>query len=278
MPRLSVPAWLRPWAAWPLVLLAASLLAAPLEAGGAPPWFYRVFRGVRLPNVSTEDFPKILSEKFIPAAPETHAKNGLVAYVPALPPRPAPAGTPDEIAIVCYESEAVYNVARNTPEGKAYGDLHWQFFDKDKTKSQAAKPFGRSLLEDAPVDVIGCGIDWQAGHTAVFIGQRQAAIPADQFLTELTAHVVKARDAFHPQGLDGYIVVATPDREIAFMHWRAREDLDKALAGPEGKAIAADAARLMSTVMWTDAPAFAGKIAYGQAVNVHFQRRPPPGR
>lgn len=257
-----------------LVVLAFPLVAA---AGGTAPHFYRVFRGFRLPAVDRAGFPKILSEKFIPAAPETHAKNGLVGYVPALPPDGAPAGTPDEIAIVAYESEAVYNVARNTEEGKRYGDLHWEFFDRLKTKSHGARPFGRELLEDGPVDVIGCGIDWQAGCTLVFIGQRLASVPADGFLPALTNHVIRARDAFRPLGLDGYIVVSNKDQELAWLHWKSKEKMEAALATEEGKSVAADAATIMSTVFWGEAAPFSGTIGYGQAVNVHFERRTPPG-
>ncbi len=260
-----------------LAVLVTMAFCHDAFAGGSPPPFYRVFRGVRLASVPGDVFTRVLGEKFIPAAPQTHAKNGLVGYVPALPPKGAPAGTPDEIAIVIYESEEVYNLARNTPEGKAYADLHWQFFDKERTKSGAARPFGRELAADSPADILGCGLDWQAGHTMVYIGQRRPSISRERFLLEITNHVARARDAFKPQGLDGYIVSATEDQEIAFQHWKRKEQMERALASEDGKAVAADAARIFENVMWAEAAPFAGAIDYGQAVNVRFERRPRPG-
>lgn len=262
--------------------------ASALVAWDAPN--YRVFRGYRRADVPVGEFLGRLGTKFIPAAPETHQKNGLIAYIPAVLPATASPGSPDEIAIVIYESAAVYDAARNSPEGKKYSELHWTLFespspageslDDRRTKSHSAVPFARDLKIDEPVDVFNTFVDWQGGHTAVFVGSRAEGITADRFAAEVSLHVAMARDAFAPKGLDGYIAVIHSEKphgllqEIAWMHWKSKQDMEAALATPAGQKVARDAARLFKNEMWTEAPPFAGTIAPGQAVNVKFTPRP----
>ena len=270
--------------------LALYLVVAIADAQPAP--YYRVFRGYRRADVPADRFPNILADRFIPAAPATHQRNGLIAYVPALPQAGLPAGTPDEIAIVVYESEEAYRAARQTPEGQAYAALHWEFFEEPapqtgavpgkRTRSDTARPFARELEADQPVDVYNRFVDWQAGYTAVFVGARRPEVAPESFASEVGRHVAMVRDAFGPRGMDGYIVVVHTDpvnrtmHEIAFIHWPSREAAEAALATPEGESVRADAARLMDIQMWQEAPTFAGAIAYGQAVNVKFTPRPRP--
>lgn len=272
-----------------LLVAVLCLICAPCVRAFGPP-NYRVFRGYRRADVTPGAFLDRLGWTFIPAAPQTHQKNGLIAYVPAVLPAAASPGSPDEIAIVVYESAEVYAAARNTPEGKAYADLHWTLFEEPspsgqslfdhRTKSHSAVPFVRDLKADEPVDVCNTYLDWQAGHTTVFVGSRAAGIAPERFVAEVSQHVAMARDAFAPQGLDGYVAVVHAERphsalqEIAWMHWKSRAAMEAAFASPAGKRVAADAARLFAMEMWAEAPAFEGKIAPGQAVNVKFTPRP----
>jgi quinol monooxygenase YgiN len=264
-------------------ILLALALAQAAHAWEAPN--YRVFRGYRRADVSQETFMAKLAADFIPAAPATHQKNGLIAYVPAVLPSTATPGSPDEIAIVIYESEAVYNAARNSPEGKAYSDLHWTLFEEPasgRTRSGSAKPFARDLVLDQPVDVFHKYVDWQQGHTAVFAGSRRPTHTPAQFAKEVSEHVAKVRDTFGPMGLDGYIVVLHAEaphdltQEIAWMHWTSANAMKKAFETPAGQAIRAESEKLFQRDMWAEAPAFEGTIEAGQAVNVKFAPRPRP--
>lgn len=273
------------------ISVALALLAFCVSTAAAfgPP-NYRVFRGYRRADVSVERFLSELGSTFIPAAPKTHQKNGLIAYVPAVLPQGATAGTPDEIAIVVYESPEVYAIARATPEGVAYGNLHWTLFEEPmkegatpadhRTKSHSAVPFARDLKLDEPVDVFHRYVDWQQGHTTVFAGTKLPGMSKEAWLARVSQHVAMARDAFAGQGLDGYIAVVHSEgphdltQEIAWMHWTSEEAMNKAFASEAGKKVAADAAQLFKVEMWGAAPAFGGTIAPGQAVNVRFTPRP----
>jgi hypothetical protein len=242
-------------------------------ATGVP--MYRVFRGVKRADVAPAAFLKDLSARFIPAAPATHGGKGLVAYLPAVPPADAPAGTPAEIAIVVYASEAVYQERRNSPEGKAYGDMHWELFDRPATKSDTAVGWtknGPALKANVPVDMFEAATDWQCGHGVVYVGRRKADVPADAFLGRLSAHVAHTKAAFGPLGLRGYVVVATEDQEIAWMNWSSKVAADKALGSVAGRSVREESAALMANVMWSDAGAFHGEIRAGEAVNVKFRK------
>lgn len=236
---------------------------------------YRVFRGVKRAEVTPETFLKDLGDRFIPAAPRTHGGKGLVAYLPAVPPAAAPTGTPNEIAIVVYASEAVYQERRNTPEGKAYGDMHWELFDRPGTKSDTAIGWsknGPALKAHVPVDMLEAATDWQCGHAVVYIGQRRTALTPVDFLARLSRHVALAKEKLTPLGMKGYIVAANDDQEIAWTSWKSKAAMARAFETEAGKAVAADGAEFMTNVMWTDAAPFKGAVSAGQAFNVSFQR------
>lgn len=241
---------------------------------------YRVFRGFKQPGVNADTLPAELAVKFLPEAPRVMVKHSLVSYVPALPPREKPAHVPDEIAIVVYGSGAAYEAGAADPERKAYGDLHWVYFENPRTgrtRSETAKPFARLLETEVPVDVLGGRPDWQSGQTFVFVGTRRKDVPADQFLERLSAHVAEARDAFSGAGLDGHVVVANPEGEIAWMHWKSAEAARAAFASPAGQKAAAGASQLMDVLMWSETKAFDGGFDYGQSVTVRFEPwRPAP--
>ncbi len=253
-----------------LVGLALSVVTAFAEAPS-----YRVFRGFKLGKIPADTFPADFSRRFVPETPRVMAKHSLVSYVPALLPRERPAGLPDEIAIVVYGSAEAYARGRNDPERIAYGALHWEYFEDPskggRSKSDTARPFARTLEAEVPVDVTGGWVDWQRGASYVFVGARKAGSPAPEFLDKLSAHVAATREAFAPHGLDGYVVVANADSEIAWLHWPSREAAERAFASPAGKRAAIEAGDLMETVMWAPAEVFAGSLDYGSAVTVRFR-------
>ncbi|MEZ0372892.1 MAG: hypothetical protein ACAI44_27620, partial [Candidatus Sericytochromatia bacterium] len=178
-------------------LPATATPAIPQLKSGVP--LYRVFRGFRRADITHEAFVQDLQTRFIPAVARTHAKNGLVAYLPALPPEPHPPTLPDEVAIILYESEPVYQQAKATPEGQAYSALHWEIFDKQRSRSVTAVSLESTqnrLQADVGYDLMQLPTDWQQGHSTFFIGWRQRGVPVADFLPRLTAHVKHVKTAF----------------------------------------------------------------------------------
>lgn len=263
---------MRPFRLAALLVLAAVCAPAPARAE-AP--FYRVFRGFKLPGIPAEAFPSELATKFIPQTPAAMVPHSLVGYVPALPPLEKPAFVPDEVAIVVYGSGAAYDAGRDDPVRKAYGALHWDYFEDPskggRTQSQTARPLARVLEPEVPVDVLGTWPDWQTGYTQVFVGLRHPDVPKEEFLGLLTDHVVEVREAFGPRGLDGYIAVGNHETEIAWLHWTSRSKASEAFKSEVGYKVAEGAERILVPLMFADGEPFSGSIDYGKAVSLRFK-------
>jgi hypothetical protein len=119
--------------------------------------YYRVFRGVKRAELSKQEFHKQLEDVFIPALPRIHGDDGLKAYLPALPPETAPAGFPDELAIVAWESEDLYKRAFAKRGLKGYvvvatddWEIAWMNWESEQAMSAAMdSPEGKRIVEDA---------------------------------------------------------------------------------------------------------------------------------
>jgi quinol monooxygenase YgiN len=274
------------------LFLLGFLTVSARESMGWDAPYYRVFRGYRKGSVAVSEFQEAMAKTFIPAAPATHQKNGLIAYLPSLSPQGL-AGVPDEFAIVVYESKDAYEKARQTPEGQSYGALHWKYFEEPanaqtgpapdrRTRSDTAVPFARELAMGRPVDVLNHYVDWQAGYANTFIGMRKAGVSDPDFLKAMTEHVTAVREAFTPMGLDGYIAVVHEEpfskslMEIAYLHWKSEQAANAAFSSPIGQQLNQEGQKVMQAVMFSPAASFAGTIAPGQSVNVHFTPRPRP--
>jgi hypothetical protein len=251
------------------LFLAVSSVSA--QAASAP--YYRFFRGVKRAELTEAQFLKALSEKFIPALPEIFGKIGLSGYLPVVPPLLKPAGFPDEIALVAYESEAVYQKIRATPQGIAYGNMHWQIFDKNLTQPGAAValPANLAVLQSGVAyDVVNQPLDWQAGYTTFYIGTRKPVVPSAEFLPWLTHHVRQFSQSFARIGLRGYVMLGTEDYEIAFVNWDSKPAFDRAMSSPFGKPIFDEAGKYLDTRMFQGTTDFAGRAEPGQAYLVRF--------
>lgn len=247
-------------------LLAVALMA-PACAARAD--YVRLFRGVKRAELGQGEFLERLAA-FIPKLPRTHARNGLKAYLPAVPPDGKPGVIPDEVALVAYESEAAYRAAQATPEGAAYADAHWVLFDKERSGRGAVSPLGDEIVAGVPYDVLGKTVDWRFGYSTFFIGLRQDGVPAESFLKKLHEHVLEARDAFGSRGLDGYVVVATRDYEIAYLHWPSKAAAEAAWRTEKGQAAVAGARALLKPLQFSDTEPYDGAPRPGRAFNVWF--------
>lgn len=250
----------------------------PGQVGGgacAPAPYYRVFRGERRADLHPEVFRHGLNQRFVPSGVQAHSGKGLSAYLVALAPENKPAGLADEFSFLVFPSEQVYQARRQSPEVKAFGELHWAFFAMPpRSQSETAKPLGATILPEVPVDLLGLPCDWQSGHTEFFVGQRLPGVPACSFLDRLGRHVRQSKLAFAGQGMQGYVFVANESFEVAWIHWRSREAAEKARNSPIGRATLLEGSGIMRTVQWASAKPFAGAIAPGEVAQVQVQ--PPP--
>lgn len=236
---------------------------------------YRFVRGARRPSLGAT-FAGELGARWFPGMASLLAPEGLVSYVSALPPSGTP-DLPDEMALAAYESPAVHDQAWASAGGQTLRALQGTLFDLDRTVSTPAVRWSATapLEAEVPYDVMQQPTDWQEGVTTFFIGRREDAVPAADFLSRLAGQVRRERRAFEGQGLNGYVFWATPDYKVSFMHWTDLAAFGRAMQSPQGQEVVADSRGLMQAVLWTRAMAGPGAIAPGQAMALRFERRGP---
>lgn len=234
--------------------------APTVRASAAP--YYRFFRGVKLPTLSRKVYEEKLSKDFIPTLPKLYSSEILKAYMPAIPPLHVSKPELAEIALIVYASEEIYKKARATPEGQAYGDLHWTVFDKEKSKTGPTIPFTGKVVVDTPYDVLGKDVDWYSGYTTLFVGLKKKNKKTEDFHSWLATHVSEFSKSFGSL-IRGYVFVAGEDYEIAYVNWISEEAMKAGFAGPYGKHIAGDASLWMENKMFERLSEFDGKVSKG---------------
>ncbi|HEY9854811.1 MAG TPA: hypothetical protein V6D05_03670 [Stenomitos sp.] len=245
--------------------VASPVAAAARETAGVPT--YRFVHGVRRATLSASTFAHDLTTRWLPAVNALQGSGALVSYVSAMPPS-GMADFPDAIALAAYESPEAYDRARASAAGKTLQALEAALFDRDRTVESVPVAWSASTALEPAVayDVMGRPTEWHGGVTTFFIGRRQEAVPAAEFLSRLTGQVRRERQAFEGQGLTGYVFWASADYKVSFMHWTDLAAFGRAMQSPQGQAVVADSQALMQTVQFVRAAQ--GPIAPGQAVTL----------
>jgi hypothetical protein len=188
-------------------------------ANASPPDAVRVWRGYRLSSLAVPDFLTALGSIFMPVTVQLQRLYGLTAYLPAVPPTEKPAGVPDEIALVFYETQQAYtDQSKLIVAGRAYSRLHTTVFDFPKSLSGFPVPLPNQLAFDTPYFLFTDAADWQTGFTQVFIGTRKASMPQEKFSAVLQDFLNHVRD-HRPKGLDGAICCVNANWIIYWEHW-----------------------------------------------------------
>jgi hypothetical protein len=189
-----------------LVFLALVLQAQ--LASAAP--YYRFWRGWKIESLSSQAFQAGLNARLLPMTVGVGGGKGLVGYLPFLYPENN--GTlPDEVALVIYQDEPSYQAIRSTPEGKAYGDLHWEFFDKARgSGSLVPEPYAGRIENQKAYDVLQSDADWRQGH-AVFVTSRIAG--------DLRPYVESMRARMSMVGLRSYVFLVQGNVMYEYQLW-----------------------------------------------------------
>jgi len=205
-----------------LVILAALFASVPSARADAP--YYRFWRGWKLPALSDARFLEGLNDVFVGATVEVGKCRGLVSYQPALPPSPADRGEegaylPDEIALVAYRSEGAYRAIRATPEGERYSNLHWDYFDRDKSRSLVPGPFTGTAALDRAYDLRQSGADWQRGFSVLRIWTRKPGVDDERYLEHASQYLVRLQRGYPRDLLLSTLALLTDRYLIEYLLW-----------------------------------------------------------
>lgn len=144
-----------------------SLVLFPLVSEAS---FNRLWVGFKKSEVTTTAFLNGLNQSFFKETIEVGGGKGLLAYQPFVTSMAH--DLPDEIALVTYASEEAYKAIRSTPAGAAYGERHWDYFDKTTSKSTVSVPYQGELVEASAYELYPSFVDWSKWTTVVTIYQR----------------------------------------------------------------------------------------------------------
>lgn len=127
----------------------------------------RFWVGFKKKDVTTEFFLNGLNKIFFGETIQVGQGKGLISYQPYITQMNK--DIPDELALVVYENEEKYRQIRATPEGQQYGIRHWDYFEKEKSKSTVAQNFEGKLEQGSAYELNPQFVDWQKGNTHVAI-------------------------------------------------------------------------------------------------------------
>ncbi|MGV8121408.1 MAG: hypothetical protein AB2L14_16740 [Candidatus Xenobiia bacterium LiM19] len=237
--------------------------------------YYRFWRGFKKADITSDQLKKQLAGHFIPATVKINAGKGLVSYTVAVPPSDKPAFVPDEFALVAYESEERYRLQAATPEGKKYGLMHWDIFDRNTSKSVVPVKFSETnpkiLSANIAYDTVGRNTNWQEGYVTFSIGLRKKGVSPADFLRRMTSHITQSTESYSKYGLQGYLVLATDDYTVAYVKWRSKADADRAFASEEVREKVVNNAReFMDPLQSQEARDFDGTVHDADFINMKF--------
>jgi 5-methylthioadenosine/S-adenosylhomocysteine deaminase len=214
-----------------------------------PPDSVRVWAGFRADGTSSADFRDKIGRTLIPATVQTQAPLGMTAYLPTVLPDAKPPSVPDEIALMFYESQAVYSGAAATTFGRVYALLQGSLFSP-ASKSGFPKPLDGELERDQPYFLFPDAVDWYGGRCLCMVGTPRPGVEPQEFrrsVRQLLGTLQQAR----PDGLDGAIVMVADAYMLCWEHW----------SGDAGKGAIDALAGLVEPVLAGEARA--GKVAAG---------------
>lgn len=232
--------------------------------------YYRFWQGWKRSDLSDSQFFSRLAS-FMPKTPQTHAKNGLVGYTVGIPPRNSAQWIPDEIALVTYQSQEIYERAKRTPEGQVYANAHWDLFQRGPSKSSVPQRVNPRRMISMKIghsyDVLSLPVDWKKGFTTFYMGIRRKGLSNQQYEAGMSRHVEGVKRGFYKMGMKGYLVLLTDRYEIAYQNWQSREAFERAMKSNTAKIITKDAKRFLKTFMFQPAQGYRGVAKTNSAIN-----------
>lgn len=147
--------------------------------------YYRFWRGTIKPDLANDVFINSLNCKFIPQTVNVGVKHGLISYLPLIKKfecgQKCFSVTINEFALVVYKNEKTYLDYIKTQEGIDYQNLHFDYFDKAKSKSLVPQKLIKiedDLLrdDDRAFEIISSESKWQSGNAYFYVTEKSKSL------------------------------------------------------------------------------------------------------
>lgn len=221
---------------WTLLFLFGSLCVQAQAAGSVPQQFkkanyFRVWQGF---SKNTPEQMLSVLPAFMTATVDLYVKNkALSNYIVIIPPKESPHYIPHELALVALSSESDYRRIRETAEGKAYSDAHWDVFNRENSKSAPLKKIAdlkseEALISNTAYEILPTPINWAQGVNHIEIRTRREALAPDVYLKNLKSRLQRIQEFGSYVGVQGCIVIANENYEVIYTNWKSQKDFKAA--------------------------------------------------
>ena len=182
-----------------IILLAMTLLSvADTQAS-----YFRFWRGYMQEEMTSQEFTRALNSKMLPETGKLASTSAqLLSYHPVMPTLKniSRYDLPHEMALVEYESQESYNTYRNTRNGRAYSDLHWDVFSRGTSKSAVPETFRGALEFGKSYQIVTAANSWNNYDVTFNIYVRKAGVSDSEYALALRGHLEKQKKP-RPAGL-----------------------------------------------------------------------------
>lgn len=214
--------------------------------------YFRAWQGFskNTPEQMVEVLPS-----FMTATVDLYEKHNVLSnYIVIIPPRNSPDYIPHELALVAINEEADYRRIRETSEGKAYSDAHWDVFNRSNSRSAAMLLFSdlkseNTLKSNTAYNLINQPTDWSTGVNHVFVATRKSGVTPDAYLNRLKIRLGILYSGAEKFGLKGCIVIANENYEIIYTNWQSQKVYDKTILRSQWKKLQSSAEKDVQTLM-----------------------------
>lgn len=237
----------------------------------------RVWRGFRAPTMTQDAFFDRLGTVFVPSTVKMQVDNGLEGYLPTIPAgiSDKPDTTPDETALIFWESQQTYWDAFNTLATRTYTLTHAAVYKAPDSGAAFPKAWKGTLTQDEPVYLVDRPADWMRGRVKHLVASRPDKQSPDAFASaigKVLGQILKTVE------LEGAIAVVGADHLV---YWELGIPSKLGNPSPSGipllqkkvgwSQVFSPAPTFLSVGLWDDWPGM--DVRPGSSFNMQFKRR-----
>lgn len=169
--------------------------------------YYRFWRGEIAEGMSLKQFEEGLNKIFIPETVEQGRGEGLNAYMPVMVSKSLNLKDfPSELALVSYDNEERYRAIRNMPRGANYQKMHWDYFDKSKSKSLVPQKYLGAIQQEKAFDILESDEDWQRGKVQFLIRKYRSGL-SSKTKTDIKAYIELVKKNAADFGIQSHLIL-----------------------------------------------------------------------
>lgn len=231
--------------------------------------YYRFWRGHKKAGISSLSFKNELNSKLIPKMRRAASGRGLIGYLPAIPSKDGPKGTPEEVALVIYKSKAHYKKYLSSEEGKDLGKMQWSLFKKGVSNSRASNKFSGVVKVGRAYELLKSNHDWSRGYTVLTTRVKRRNSNESEYLRSIEK-LLSGSKKYQNKGLRQMIILVSDDLTYAYSLWDSKRSYNRLKKSQSYVDLIAKVQNNLALVDEVSLNKSKGRIEEGQGLNLKF--------